>query len=591
MASNTGVFPMIFKSSKVRPSQLRRDRRTIRPGLDPLEHRRLLTTASFAGGILRIDGTDGPDKIWVRNYPASNQIGIDYVMIGDNGQEVSGIQAARISRIEINGKDGDDDIRLSGHNGSTVNAVTIPSIIFGGAGDDFIVGGERADQIASDADRDRPGFDPVGNDTVVGSGGDDSIWGGRGRDTLYGGDGNDYLSGQQDDDNLNGGAGDDTILGEAGNDVIAGNEGNDKLYGDGQLDTNSGNDKLYGGPGNDQLWGGPGDDLLKGDEGDDYLSGQLGNDALYAVSGSDIMLGEAGDDKFVFAEGAYTWGLVDGGAGVNTLDYSQRSTGVSVDLASGSASGVYGGLAGVRNVLGGSGADRLLGNSLPNALAGNGGDDFLDGREGVDRLDGGAGVDRLYLQAGEASTGGERVEIANVPVGTPQITGYTCGPNSAMRLLMAYGFRLSGVAENEQASSIYKLMRNFARTEGLLTNLGFGTSPAALRDALRNVRPSTQLEQGVSIDRVLQLLEQGRPVIALIRVPGSVWVGGSFPMLHYVTLRGFDRGTQQVLINDNGQERSQDIAGFRAQWEWSIGWGIPKMALDGFGVRGRTILS
>jgi Ca2+-binding RTX toxin-like protein len=81
-------------------------------------------------------------------------------------------------------------------------------------------------------------------------------------------------------------------------------------------------------------------------------------------------------------------------SGVNsTLNYKYFLPGVNVNLTTGAASGVAGGVTGVVNVLGTSGNDTLIGNSLDNYLFGDDGNDLLDGRGGDDTLDGGSGQD------------------------------------------------------------------------------------------------------------------------------------------------------------------------------------------------------
>lgn len=82
-------------------------------------------------------------------------------------------------------------------------------------------------------------------------------------------------------------------------------------------------------------------------------------------------------DEFRIVPGGYLSGRLDGGVGIypNTLNYSSFTTTVRVDLAAGTASSVYGGIAAIDNVWGGSAVDYLYGNDLANVLMGNGGGD------------------------------------------------------------------------------------------------------------------------------------------------------------------------------------------------------------------------
>ncbi len=97
------------------------------------------------------------------------------------------------------------------------------------------------------------------------------------------------------------------------------------------------------------------------------------------------LIGGGGNDRFFFANGAATAGRIDGGGGVNTLDYSAYTTGVAVDLAAGTAAGTAGIVTGtIQNVTGGSGNDSLAGDGQNNVLTGGPGSDVLSGRAGND---------------------------------------------------------------------------------------------------------------------------------------------------------------------------------------------------------------
>jgi hypothetical protein len=100
--------------------------------------------------------------------------------------------------------------------------------------------------------------------------------------------------------------------------------------------------------------------------------------------------GGAGGNTFVFASGATVGGTITGGAGTNTLDYSAYTTSVIVDLQTGFATGVAGGVAGIANVNGANSS----GAGLYNLLIGNGGN----------ILTGGSGRRNLLVAGATAST-------------------------------------------------------------------------------------------------------------------------------------------------------------------------------------------
>jgi Ca2+-binding RTX toxin-like protein len=108
------------------------------------------------------------------------------------------------------------------------------------------------------------------------------------------------------------------------------------------------------------------------------------------------LVGYHNADTFRFLNGASVIGVVNGGAmAVNTLDYSQRSDNLVVNLTAGTATAAMNGVVNIQNVLGGTGHDVLVGNAQANRLEGRGGRDVLIGGDGLDVLLGGDGEDIL----------------------------------------------------------------------------------------------------------------------------------------------------------------------------------------------------
>jgi putative cell wall-binding protein/Ca2+-binding RTX toxin-like protein len=127
----------------------------------------------------------------------------------------------------------------------------------------------------------------------------------------------------------------------------------------------------------ENLYGGNGDDLFE-------IRGQH----------SYNLYGGAGDDTFKFIGAAELEGTIDGGSGVNTLDYSasgykdsaDNNIGVTVDLSEGSATGVSNGaedkVQNISNLIGSAYNDILIGNDRDNVIIGGAGNDYLEGRGG-----------------------------------------------------------------------------------------------------------------------------------------------------------------------------------------------------------------
>lgn len=224
--------------------------------VEPLEDRDLLAaqiTATFAGGILRIEGTPRNDLIRIRQV--HGRISVDGQQIQVNShQKVNQVAASAVKKIDVLGLQGDDRIEALATGGQHVR---VPMVVWGGSGNDVLIGGDGNDLLQGNA----------GNDRLEGRGGDDRLYGNEGNDRLLGGAGKDILSGGP------------------GNDVLLGESGNDRLYG------NEGNDVLNGGTGNDYLDSGTGKNRLTGGTGNDYLLSRNRGDLISDGPGQDIVRG------------------------------------------------------------------------------------------------------------------------------------------------------------------------------------------------------------------------------------------------------------------------------------------------------------
>ena len=149
--------------------------------------------------------------------------------------------------------------------------------------------------------------------------------------------------------------------------------------------------EVIGGGGNDTLRGGNGANLWN-------LTGPNSGNINGTTTFSDIenlQGGTTGDRYIFFADGSISGNITDGSRW-NTLDYSNRTTGIYVDLSIGYATSVAGTVSGIERVWGGEGSDFIVGDSQANTLLGNGGHDILLGGAGADTLDGGNGDDMLF---------------------------------------------------------------------------------------------------------------------------------------------------------------------------------------------------
>ncbi len=290
--------------------------RKLRLGLEDLQTR-TLPSATLAGGVLTITGTEGRDVIVVRE--SHGAIAVRGVKIDDAGAMMRSVPAGEVEHINVVALGGNDRIDLRGVSvGADVDAGAGKDVIYGGTGNDYLRGGDGNDALYGGV-----GDDSVdggnGNDKLDGGVGDDTLSGDDGTDTLVGGAGADSLDGGTSDDRLDGGAGNDDINGDAGNDNLIGGLGDDSISGGDGNDSESGgagNDNLDGGSGTDSMSGGAGNDDLNGGTGNDSLSGDVGNDSLQGGTGDDSEMGGLGDDVL---HGGLGNDNCDGGAGTDEV--------------------------------------------------------------------------------------------------------------------------------------------------------------------------------------------------------------------------------------------------------------------------------
>ena len=283
----------------------------------------------------------------------------------------------------LRGGEGDDDIR-------------------GGAGDDTLRGGGGQDTMIGEDGRDQM-FGEAGDDSLDGGDDNDTLEGGLGRDILLGGSGNDLIRGNENDDVLEGATGSDRLEGGSGNDSLRGGRDGDMLFGDAGEDEifgNEGSDEIHGGLGNDLVFGGIGNDLIQGGAGDDRLFGENSRDTIYGDAGNDLIVGGlASDDLF-------------GGLG-NDVIYSTDEFGTQ-ELARHTIGGgggddlIYGEIDadtihgdGINDITGAidtttDGADTIYAFAGDDLVQAGGGDDLVLGGLGADDIFGGLGNDQLY---------------------------------------------------------------------------------------------------------------------------------------------------------------------------------------------------
>ena len=337
-------------------------------------------------------------------------------------------------------------------------------VINGGAGNDVLSGDDGDDVLYGNQDRD-VSYGGLGSDTVYGGDGDDTLWHGDNRvpglahddgavDALYGEAGadsifiglGDFADGGADYDrvyvsffarttgltlDLNTDLATATARLQAASGATLLNFEELDVYGTRFNDTLTGSarvDRLFGGEGDNILYGLADDDILSGGYGNDNLYGGTGADTFYYVGGTDFEYGEAGNDQFwlgsSFAGDTIIVGAlaIDGGADIDTIDFSRLSVAVSFSLGQTAPQPVAGGtvtVVNIENVIGSNGPDLLYGTAGPNTIYGMAGNDTIVAGAGADIVYGGDGDDTIQ----GSSAGNQSNSPAGVNDGADMLYG------------------------------------------------------------------------------------------------------------------------------------------------------------------------
>lgn len=164
-------------------------------------------------------------------------------------------------------------------------------------------------------------------------------------------------------------------------------------------------ENLIGGSGADVLVGDRRSNVITGGAGADLISGGDGASGDCAVDDVDVLNGDDGADVFMMGPEENCADTVNGGAGVDRVDYQYRTEMLSLSVNNQADDGEADEQDNVRNdveqVFGGSNDDVIVGGSAAEDLRGGAGDDTISGGGGNDTLVGHAGDDILNGDAGD----------------------------------------------------------------------------------------------------------------------------------------------------------------------------------------------
>ena len=366
-------------------------------------------------------------------------------------QDVTGSEFADTIRGDSKAKliDGGagDDVLYGGGN----------STLIGGEGNDMLTARSIGDKVsyvdspaavtvdlsAGTASDGYEGTDALVNvHSVVGSAFDDALTGSKQADVTQGGPGSDTINAGAGDDQIiwNDGDGNDTIDGQDGKNTLTvnGSSQADAITVDAvglqarvqrtdhgqfsELVANVQTIAVNSGDGADTVTvdslAGTDVKAVKADlgSGDDVLAGENSTAPITATggSGNDTFRGGSGNDVFT------------GGTGQNTADYSRALVGMTVNLASSSASkdgdGGHDTLRQIQDVTGSDFADTIRGDSKVNVIHGGAGNDVIYGG-GSDAISGDAGDDELHGAGNDTLRGGVGNDTLYAGSGTDVLIG------------------------------------------------------------------------------------------------------------------------------------------------------------------------
>jgi hypothetical protein len=187
--------------------------------------------------------------------------------------------------------------------------------------------------------------------------------------------------------------------------------------------------------------------------------------------------------------------------------------------------------------------------------------------------------------------------VIRLPDTGMQDDGWSCGPNSAARVLRYYGHDVDYAKVRAVTDRQLLLPQRFRNP---LTNqwveVRTGTPPQTLQKVMQRWE-GRYVKQSVNTDlsKLVQLVRSGKPAIALIRV-GSLRMPyvGAIPYLHWVTITGADPQQQLIYYTDtNSQSYRLAYNDFARQWDLGLGQDISMAIaniLRNHGVQARTIV-
>jgi Ca2+-binding RTX toxin-like protein len=309
-----------------------------------------------------------------------------------------------------------DEVHVRMHGGDDIADITdAPAWLFGGSGDDWLLGSQFGNYMDGGDGNDNISADPYGylyhrvsDDALMGGPGDDNIGGGGGNDTIDAGEGNNSINAINYSTTD---IGHSTItVGDGNNLICAGSDPN-------ILQPRNDSFTITAGNGNNTIYTGNGGDVVTAGDGNNIVHAGNGGETITAGNGSNTIYGGNGGDTITVGKGAaprdpaiHVENLIYGGNGYNSIFVGDAGS------ASNTLNTIYGGNGG--NLIETGDANSVV-------QGGDGGDSIWVGN-GDDTIDGGDGGN--FISAGSGNNtiqGGNGGDVITVGDGNNSITGGT----------------------------------------------------------------------------------------------------------------------------------------------------------------------
>lgn len=103
---------------------------------------------------------------------------------------------------------------------------------------------------------------------------------------------------------------------------------------------------------------------------------------------------------------------------------------------------------------------------------------------------------------------------------------------------------------------------------------------------------NVKLERRADFNKLIDLLRQGKPVVALIRNGSTDVAGTTWPSMHWITIHGFSASEEKIYYTEtnDGGTYEYSFSEFQSKWDWRVGDGLANESIRANGVEPKTMI-